>query len=75
MRSIGESPERNGSVAPLYNSAENPQHVARVLAEILDGRPTPHPFSSNGYIVFLFEEHGTEIASLFQCSNERSTFL
>jgi hypothetical protein len=45
----------------LSISAENPQHVAQVLAEILDGQPTPHPFSPGGYTVFLFDEHGTEV--------------
>jgi hypothetical protein len=42
-------------------SAENPQHVAQVLAEILQGQSTPHPYSSGGYIVFPFDEYGTEI--------------
>ena len=45
----------------LSIAAENPQHVAQVLAEILDGQPTPHPFSPGSYTVFLFDEHGTEI--------------
>jgi len=45
----------------LSISAENPQHVAQVLAEILQGQPTPHPFNSGGYIVFPFDEYGTEI--------------
>jgi hypothetical protein len=45
----------------LSISAENPQHVAQVLAEILQGQPTPHPYNSGGYTVFLFDEHGTEI--------------
>ncbi|MEG4201670.1 hypothetical protein [Microcoleus sp. Pol12A5] len=45
----------------LSISAQNPQHVAQVLAEILDGQPTPHPFSPDGYIVFPFDEYGTEI--------------
>ena len=42
-------------------SAQNPQHVAQVLAEILQGQPTPHPFSPDSYIVFPFDEYGTEI--------------
>ncbi len=29
----------------LSISAQNPQHVAQVLAEILQGQPTPHPFN------------------------------
>ncbi|MBD3887213.1 hypothetical protein IFO70_37105 [Phormidium tenue FACHB-886] len=41
--------------------AENPQHVAQVLAEILQGQPTPHPYNSGGYTVFPFDEYGTEI--------------
>lgn len=27
----------------------------------MDGQPTPHPFNPNGYIVFPFDEYGTEI--------------
>jgi hypothetical protein len=45
----------------LSISAQNPQHVAQVLAEILQGQPTPHPFSPDSYIVFPFDEYGTEI--------------
>ncbi|MBW4459675.1 MAG: hypothetical protein KME47_05465 [Nodosilinea sp. WJT8-NPBG4] len=45
----------------LSVSAENSQHVAQVLGEILEGQPTPHPYSQGGYIVFLLDEHGTEI--------------
>jgi hypothetical protein len=45
----------------LSISAENPQHVAQVLAEILQGQPTPHPYRSGGYTVFPFDEYGTEI--------------
>ncbi len=45
----------------LSISAENPQHVAQVLAEILQGQATPHPFSPDGHIVFPFDEYGTEI--------------
>lgn len=45
----------------LSISAQNPQHVAQVLAEILQGQPTPHPFGKNSYIVFTFDEYGTEI--------------
>ena len=36
----------------LSISAQNPQHVAQVLAEILQGQPTPHPFNPGGYIIF-----------------------
>ena len=42
-------------------SAKNPQQVAQVLAEVLQGQSTPHPFCSGGYIVFPFDEYGTEI--------------
>lgn len=45
----------------LSISAENPQRVAQVLAEIWHGQPTPHPFKSDAYIVFPFDEYGTEI--------------
>jgi len=45
----------------LSISAQNPHHVAQVLAEILQGQPTPHPFSPDSYIVFPFDEYGTEI--------------
>jgi hypothetical protein len=45
----------------LSISAENPQHVAQVLAEILQGQATPHPFNTDGYIIFPFDEYGTEI--------------
>ncbi|HEY9674979.1 MAG TPA: hypothetical protein V6D11_26295 [Waterburya sp.] len=45
----------------LSISAQNPQYVAQVLAEILQGQLTPHPFSPGGYIVFPFDEYGTEI--------------
>ncbi|MEG3958865.1 hypothetical protein [Microcoleus sp. herbarium2] len=42
-------------------SAQNPQHVAQVLAEIIQGQPTPHPLNPGGYIIFPFDEYGTEI--------------
>ena len=45
----------------LSISAQNPQHVAQVLAEILQGQPTPHPFNPGGYIIFPFDEYGTKI--------------
>lgn len=45
----------------LSISAQNPQHVAQILAEILQGQPTAHPFNSDAYIVFPFDEYGTEI--------------
>jgi hypothetical protein len=45
----------------LSIAAENPQHVAEVLAEILHGQPKPHPFQADSYTVFPFDEYGTEI--------------
>ena len=45
----------------LSISAENPQHVAKVIAELWQGQPTTHPFNSDAYIVFPFDEYGTEI--------------
>lgn len=45
----------------LSISAQNPQHVAQVLAEILQGQVTQHPFSLDSYIIFTFDEYGTEI--------------
>lgn len=41
--------------------AENPQHVAQVLAEILHGQFAPFPFNPGSYIVSPFDEHGTHI--------------
>lgn len=46
----------------LSISAENPQHVAQVLAEILHGQPAPDPFNPDGcYIAIPFDEYGTAI--------------
>ncbi len=45
----------------LSIAAQNPQHVAQILAEILQGQPTPHAFNPGSYIVFPFDEYGTEI--------------
>jgi len=39
----------------LSISAQNPQHVAQVLAEILQGQPTAHPFNPDAYIICLRE--------------------
>jgi hypothetical protein len=39
----------------LSISDQNPQHVAQVLAEILQGQPTAHPFNPGGYIICLRE--------------------
>lgn len=46
----------------LSISAENPQHTAQVLAEILHGKSAPDPFNPDGcYIAIPFDEHGTAI--------------
>lgn len=42
-------------------AAENPLRVTQVLTEILQGQPTRHPYKSGGYIIFTFDEYGTEI--------------
>jgi hypothetical protein len=42
--------------------AQNPQHVAQVLAEILHGQSAPDPFNPDGcYIAIAFDEYGTGI--------------
>ncbi|WP_017318954.1 hypothetical protein [Mastigocladopsis repens] len=42
-------------------SAHNSLHVAQVLAELWNGQIAHHPFVFNGYIVFPFDQYGTEI--------------
>ncbi|MEG4318461.1 MULTISPECIES: hypothetical protein [unclassified Microcoleus] len=42
-------------------SAQNPQHVAQVLAEILKGQVVPFPPHPGSYIVVAMDEHGTAI--------------
>ncbi|TAG62234.1 MAG: hypothetical protein EAZ28_03245 [Oscillatoriales cyanobacterium] len=45
-------------------SAQNPQHVARVLAEILKGQAVPFQVHPNSYMVVAMDEHGTAIEVL-----------
>lgn len=42
-------------------SAQNPQHVAQVLAEILNGQAFPFFPHPGSYMVFPLDEHGTGI--------------
>jgi hypothetical protein len=42
-------------------AAENPQHVAQVLAEVLDGKSVPFFPHPGSYMVFPLDEHGTGI--------------
>ncbi len=42
-------------------SAQNPQHVAQVLAEVLNGQAFPFPPNPGSYMVFAFDEYGTGI--------------
>ena len=58
------NPLINGVTRMIHHlsiSAQNPQHVAQVLAEILQGQPKPYPFNPGGDIIFPFDEYGTEI--------------
>ncbi|MBD2122263.1 hypothetical protein [Trichocoleus sp. FACHB-262] len=45
----------------LSVSVKNPQHVASVLAEVLQGRMMPFPPNPGSYIVFAADEFGTGI--------------
>jgi hypothetical protein len=45
-------------------SAQNPQHVAQVIAEIIKGQAVPFPGYQNSYMVVAMDEHGTAIAVL-----------
>ncbi|MBW4508286.1 MAG: hypothetical protein KME64_17485 [Scytonematopsis contorta HA4267-MV1] len=45
-------------------SAQNPQHVATVLAEVVKGQVAPFPPHPGSYIVVAFDEHGTAIEIL-----------
>lgn len=45
----------------LSISAENPQHVAEVLAEILNGQAAPFFPHPGSYMAFSLDEHGTGI--------------
>lgn len=42
-------------------AAENPQHVAEVLAELWQGHAYPFPFYSNSYVAFAGDDRGTAI--------------
>jgi hypothetical protein len=42
-------------------SAQNPQHVATVLAEVVKGQAVPFPPHPGSYIVVAFDEYGTAI--------------
>ena len=45
-------------------SAQNPQHVAQVLAEIFKGQAVPFPPYPGSYMVVAMDEHGTAIEVL-----------
>ena len=42
-------------------AAENPQHVAEVLAELWQGQMAPFPPHPGSYMVLALDEHGTMI--------------
>jgi hypothetical protein len=45
-------------------SAQNPQHVAQVLAEIFKGQAVPFPPAPGSYMVVAMDEHGTAVEVL-----------
>jgi hypothetical protein len=45
-------------------SAKNPQHVAKVLAEIFKGQAVPFPPAPGSYMVLAMDEFGTAIEVL-----------
>ncbi len=45
-------------------AAQNPQHVAQVLAEVLKGQFVPFPPVYGSYMVVAMDEHGTAIEVL-----------
>jgi hypothetical protein len=45
-------------------AVKNPQHVARVLAEIMQGQAVPFPPCPGSYMVVALDEHGTAIEVL-----------
>ncbi len=45
-------------------AAQNPQHVAQVLAEVLKGQFVPFPPVHGSYMVVAMDEHGTAIEVL-----------
>jgi hypothetical protein len=42
-------------------SAKNPQNVAQVLAEVMNGKSAPFPPHPGSYMVFPLDEYGTAI--------------
>lgn len=45
-------------------SAQNPQHVAQVLAEIFKGQAVPFPPAPGSYMVVTMDEYGTAVEVL-----------
>ena len=45
-------------------AAQNPQHVAQVLAEVIKGKCVPFPPMYGSYMVIAMDEHGTAIEVL-----------
>lgn len=45
----------------LSVSAQNPQHVAQVLAKVMKGQAVPFPPHPGSYMVLALDEHGTGI--------------
>jgi hypothetical protein len=45
----------------LSISAENPENVAQVLAEIMGGIVVPFPPNPGSFMAFALDEHGTEV--------------
>jgi hypothetical protein len=45
-------------------AAQNPQHVAQVLAEVLRGQCVPFPPAPGSYMAITMDEHGTAIEVL-----------
>jgi hypothetical protein len=42
-------------------AAEDPRHVASVLAELMGGRAYPFPMYSGAFVAFAPDEHGTAV--------------
>ncbi|MTJ13275.1 hypothetical protein FJR11_11880 [Anabaena sp. UHCC 0187] len=42
-------------------SAQNPQHVAEVLAEVMNGKASPFPPHPGSYVMLSFDTNGTAI--------------
>jgi hypothetical protein len=45
----------------LSISAENPENVAQILAEIMGGIVVPFPPNPGSFMAFALDEHGTEV--------------